>query len=164
MKKIVLFSIFIFLTSIVHAESPPLKVEISVQQDSLRDDFYKKLGRFYVSTKIKNISNENQEIIVWTQYGWCWISNQPEILPGEEATNNIPSHITLKPNEEYGGSVEMFVSPEIKAGSVTFRLGFNPHAEGLAWKTMPDATKVAIWSNDVVINVTEEQKIQWNKK
>jgi hypothetical protein len=130
----------------------PFKVEISISKDSLKADFYKKIGAFFVDTKIKNLSNRNQDIIIWTQQGWSWISDNPDVFPGTEALQNIPVHITLKPDEEYIGRVETFTNHR-KAKSITFRLGFFPKAERPV-SGQPDMQKSneIIWSNSVELS------------
>src|SRR6266566_4840575 len=105
--------------------SPSFAVEISIDQASLKTAFYRETGTFYVDTKIKNISATNREIIVWTQYGWSWMSDSPGISPGIEALANYPSSITLKPGQEYHRAIEAHADPH-RIGPVTFRLGFAP--------------------------------------
>ena len=66
------------------------KIEVSVNQDSLKTEMYSKWGEFFVDTKIKNISDAEQEIEVWTQKGWSWVSDNPDVVPGTEALQNVP--------------------------------------------------------------------------
>lgn len=63
----------------------PFKVTISINEDSLNTDFYKKVGRFYVYTKVKNISNKDQEITVW---------GTGDVLSGDTLTLNEEFRIT----------------------------------------------------------------------
>ena len=134
----------------VTREEVPFKVDIAINEDSLTTDFYKKVGRFYIETKITNISTTDQEMIVWTQQGWSWTSDNAEVTPGKSALNNFPTHITLKPNEEYTGRVEMFSDPK-KTRPVTFRLGFFPKAGPRPISAWTDREKSEgfIWSNPV---------------
>jgi hypothetical protein len=129
------------------------KVEISVNQDSLKTETYKKWGEFFVDTKIKNISDAEQEIVVWTQQGWSWVSNNPNVAPGTEAAKNIPAKIDLKPGEEYAGAVELFCDPN-KDRPLTFRLGFTPKAELPVSEQSGFGSaqaKVILWSNAVAL-------------
>lgn len=104
------------------------KIEVSVNQDSLKTEMYSKWGEFFVDTKIKNISDAEQEIEVWTQKGWSWVSDNPDVVPGTEALQNVPAKIALKPGQEYAGAVEMFCDPN-KERPLTFRMGFTPQAD-----------------------------------
>ncbi len=129
------------------------KIEISVNQDSLKSDLYKKWGEFLVATKIRNISDADQEIVVWTQQGWSWISDNPNIVPGTEAAQNADTKIELKPGQEYAGAVELFCDPN-KDRPLTFRLGFTPKAE-LPVSDQPGfgsaQAKLILWSNAVAL-------------
>lgn len=133
------------------SSSPACAVEISIDQNSLKSTFYNKTGRFYIDANVKNISNTNQEIIVWTQYGWSWISDRSDISPGIEAKKNSPKSIILKPGQEYISGIEMHSDPR-RTGSLTFRLGFYPRA---AFPVSTNMDKVKrediIWSNPVVL-------------
>lgn len=162
MKKIfiisVVFSIAVLLCcspvvtgSADENPAPSLKVEISINEDSLKTDFYKETNRFYIDAIIKNISNKDQDIIVWTQAGWSWTSNNQEISPGKEARKNFPTKITLNSNQEYRQGIEIWSDPHKKI-PVTFRLGFFPNAELPIPKwTDIDASKGIIWSNPVAL-------------
>jgi hypothetical protein len=129
------------------------KVEISVNEDSLKTDMYKKWGEFLVATKIKNISAVEQEIVVWTHQGWSWVSDNPDVVPGTEAAQNVPAKIALKPGEEYAGAVELVCDPN-KNKPLTFRLGFTPKAETPVSDEAGFASaqnKVILWSNAVAL-------------
>lgn len=129
------------------------KIEISVNQDSLKSDTYKKWGEFLVATKIRNISGVDQEIVVWTQQGWSWVSDNPDVVPGTEAAQNADTKIELKPGQEYAGAVQLICDPN-KNRPLTFRLGLTPKTE------MPVSdqsgfgsaqAKVILWSNAVAL-------------
>jgi hypothetical protein len=126
------------------------KVEISVQEDSLKTDRYKQWGEFSVATKIKNTSDADQEIVVWTQQGWSWISDNPDVAPGTEAAKNVPSKIALKPGEEFEGAVEMICDPN-KNRPLTFRLGFSPKTDADQSGFGSVQAKVILWSNAVAL-------------
>jgi hypothetical protein len=133
------------------SDNTSLKIEISINEDSLKTDFYKKVNRFYIDTKIKNIGNTNQEITIWYAYGWSWTSSSTEVSPGHEALKNFPYKVTLKPNEEYTGKVEM-ISDAVKKRPLTFQLGFFPKAElPLPEFTDPKKSRDIIWSNTVTL-------------
>lgn len=129
------------------------KIEISVNQDSLKTETYKKWGQFLVATKIKNVSDVDQEIVVWTQQGWSWISDNADVVPGTEAAQNADAKIELKPGQEYAGMVELFCDPN-KNRPLMFRLGFTPKAE----LPVSDQSgfgsaqaRVVLWSNAVAL-------------
>lgn len=129
------------------------KIEISVNQESLKSDLYKKWGQFRVDTNIRNTSDAEQEIVVWTQQGWSWVSDNPDIVPGTEAAQNADAKIELKPGEEYAGSVDLFCDPN-KDRPLTFRLGYSPKTE----RPVSDQSgfgsveaKVILWSNAVAL-------------
>jgi len=129
------------------------KIEISVKEDSLKTDRYKKWGEFMVEMKIKNISDAEQEIVVWTQQGWSWVSDNPDVLPGTEADKNIPAKIDLKPGEEFEGALELFCDPN-KSRPLTFRLGFAPKSESPGTDQSgfgAEQAKVILWSNAVAL-------------
>jgi hypothetical protein len=135
------------------SDAVAFKVEISVQEDSLKTDTYKQWGEFVVATKIKNISDADQEIVVWTQQGRSWISDNPDVAPGTEAAKNGPSKIALKPGEEFEGAVEMICDPN-KNRPLTFRLGFSPQTDGPVSEQSGFGSvqaKAILWSNSVAL-------------
>jgi hypothetical protein len=137
----------------VQGHELPFKVEISIHEASLKTDLYREWGEFFVDTKVENISNEDQNIIVWTQQGWSWISDNFGVVPGTEAANNSASKINLRPGQEYAGAVEIFFDPH-KTKPVTFRLGFFPRAE-LPISGQPGFASLhsneIVWSNPVTL-------------
>ncbi len=158
-KKIFFIFLFIFCTAKVawcdnqfsKISGSPFKVSISINEDSLNTDFYRKTGEFYVYTKVKNISNKDQEITVWLQYGWNWTSDNSEMFPGKEAAKNFPTQIILKPDQEYSQQMEM-ISSAHKTLPITFRLGFSPHTELPIPEWMDVAKSKGItWSNSVTL-------------
>ena len=155
-KKIIYLALFILFISVTNSYSASLKVEISVNQDSLKlgtlvDSVVRQFEVFY---KIKNITDKKQAITMWTGCsGWSWTSNRPEIGPGAHSClTNVPYTITLKPNEEHKGTLGVTFSTKLKTGPLTFRLGFYPHAGVGDIKTEADI-KEAVWSNDVTITI-----------
>ncbi|MEK7849337.1 MAG: hypothetical protein AAB213_00740 [Candidatus Omnitrophota bacterium] len=158
-KRILFIFLFVFCIAKVawcdnqFSKGPesPFKVSISINEDSSNTDFYKKIGRFYVYTKVKNISNKDQEITVWTQYGWCWTSDNSEISPGKKALKNFPTRVILKPNQEYSQQMEM-ISSAHKTLPITFRLGFSSHTQLPIPERMDVAKSKGItWSNSVTL-------------
>lgn len=155
-KKIIYLALFILFTSAMNSYAAPLKVEISVDQSSIKnDDYFGKPYMFSVLYKIKNTSDTNQEITLWTGCsGWSWTSNRSEIIPGAYAClQNTSYRITLKPNEEHNDILGVSFSAKLKkTGPLTFRLGFYPHTGVGEIKTEADI-KETIWSNDVTITI-----------
>ncbi len=132
--------------------SPALTIEISIDQNSLKTDLYNKYGTFSVETRVKNISDINQEIIVWTRYGWSWTSDLSDIsVEGLAVKKNNPTPVTLKPGQEYIRAIELQNNHQW-TGFVTFRLGFVPRAK-FPISTNMDKVKREdiIWSNPVVL-------------
>lgn len=130
-----------------HAE--PYQIKIAIDRESLATEFYKSAGRFYVDATIRNISSTNQTITVWTNFGWSWVSDQPDIGPGTEALQNFPRQIVLKPRQAYRAPIEMISERHSKI-PVTFRLGFVPDASRPASMNRQDYKDVA-WSNFVTL-------------
>ncbi len=156
MKTLFAFFLTMFITSTAWSNEALLKhgdaqlqVEIAVHEGSLDGEFYKSHGIFFVDTKVTNISHHALEIITWTQYGWSWISNNPQVHPGIEALANVRSSVILKPGQSYARPVEMF------SGSyrpVTFRLGFAPNAERpLSGQPNVGESEEIFWSNPVTL-------------
>lgn len=132
-KPAALATSFMLLIALLLVMSPScatskarFRVEISINQASLKTDRFKKHGAFIVDTKVVNTSGHIQRISVWTQYGWSWLSNNKLLSPGIEAAMNSMKQVVLKPNQEYRASVEMWASRKL-AGTVRFRLGFVPN-------------------------------------
>lgn len=130
------------------SQSARFKISISIDRRSLTTDFYRSTGRFYVDTKIRNISSMDQTITVWTNFGWSWVSDQPDISPGIEALKNYPRLVTLKPRQEYQSRIEM-ISARHSRKPITFRLGLVPDALKPVSANRQDYKDVT-WSNPVV--------------
>lgn len=129
----------------------PFEVQIAIDENSLKADFYKLDGGFYVNTKVRNVDGRRQEIVAWTQFGWSWISSNPAISPGTEAAQNIATRVALQPGQEYVRSVELF-SRRRAAKPVTFRLRFFPQVDR-PMSDQPEATwrAAGYWSNSVTL-------------
>ncbi len=78
----------------------------------------------FIDTFVTNTSTQNEEIIVWTQSGWSWLSSNPSFMPGTEALKNSPAKITLKPGQQINRKVEIWVDANISNNR--FKLGFVP--------------------------------------
>lgn len=164
--------LILFLTVLApptgQCQTTPFEVRIAIDADSLNAPAYKQTydvlksrGVFWVKTTIKNISGRDQKITTWTQHGWSWLSSSPDVMPGIEALQNIPSRATLHPGETYESSVEMWIDPRGKR-PVTFRLGFYldatrpvsrlPDATPHEAKIKADLIKAVSWSNYVTLD------------
>jgi hypothetical protein len=124
----VIILIWLLVSSVAWATSDPasFKVEISFKSKTSRTA--EPVGMYFINTKVTNMSDHNQNIIVWTQAGWSWLSSNPAAAaPGTEAAQNVPQAIALKPHQEYDSAVEVFSDP--RRWPVTFKLGFVPRAE-----------------------------------
>jgi hypothetical protein len=85
-------------------------------------------------------------IVVWTQYGWSWISSNPDVSPGIEATKNQRTRITLKPDEKFTGKLEMW--SDMANRPRTFRLGFVPETQvPISGQKDIQERSVISWSN-----------------
>lgn len=102
-----------------HEQKNPIAVELSILMASL----HKGNGGLLVQAHITNISQENQTIIVWTQTGWSWLSDNPLIHPATDAKQNVPWKQLLKPGEVFTENVILYLYPRSPM-PVTFRLGF----------------------------------------
>lgn len=98
-------------------------IQISIVQDSLQQEWFRRNGYFAIDANITSVSGEKQTIIVWTQPGWSWLSDSPVIQPAIDAIKNYPTTHVLQPGEVFRERVGLSLSPGIKK-PVTFRLGF----------------------------------------
>lgn len=135
-------------------EKTDFKVQISIVRSSLRGTTaFRKYGGFFVDTTVVNTGTHDEHITVWTQYGWSWLSNNPDIHPGIEAAKNYSRKIVLMPGQTYSRWVEVWTSRKSDK-PVTFRLGFVPNA------TLPvsgntkriDGWGGVYWSNSVTLH------------
>ncbi len=135
-----------------HAQTQPLSISIGFIAQSLSSPDYTSRGVFFVNTSVKNESDSDQKITVWTQAGWSWLSDNPHVMPGIEALKNAPATITIKPHTSYDSAAEIFIDKSTKL-PITFRLGFYPNASvpvsGMIVK--PPANQI-IWSNPVTLD------------
>ena len=135
------------------SSAPALAIEISIDQNSLRTELYKKYGTFLVDTKVKNIGDTNQEIMVWMRYGWSWTSDSSDIsVDALESKKNYRTPIILRPGQEYSRAIELRNNHQW-TGSVAFRMGFVPRAEDIISTSIgKEKRKDIIWSNPVVLD------------
>lgn len=128
-----------------HAAPAAISAHISIKTDSLKTKLFTEAGT------LRNISNKKISIIVWTQYGWSWVSDNPAVSPGIEALNNFPRTVTLGPGQEYRADVEMHADMRIHK-PVRFHLGFVPNADRPV-SLIPGIKKHkdVIWSNPVIL-------------
>ena len=125
-------------------------VHASIVAESLGSSDYPK-GMFLAETTVTNVSGIDQEIVVWTQYGWSWLSNNKAVQPGIEATKNYPTRSVLSPGQKYVAKVELSANPRSRR-PLTFRLGFCPTPEGPISGMRNATSQVVAWSNDVVLD------------
>jgi hypothetical protein len=118
-----------------------------INQVSLNTSFYKQHGRFYADVSVRNVSGLPQKITVWTNPSWSWVTDSKKVTTSQEAAQNVPSIVMLKPGEIYKSSIEMTTNPNGKR-PITFRLGFIPNAKRPAQNTQDPKL---IWSNLVML-------------
>jgi hypothetical protein len=75
------------------------------------------------------------------------VTDSKKVTTSQEAAQNIPSIVTLKPGEIYKSSIEMITDPNGKR-PITFRLGFIPNAKRPAQNAQGPKL---IWSNPVML-------------
>ena len=126
-------------------------IQISIVQDSLQQEWFRRNGYFAIDANITNVSAEKQTIIVWTQPGWSWLSDSPVIEPDTAATKNYPTTHVLQPGEVFRERVGLSLSPGIQK-PVTFRLGFFAKPD-LPVSDNPDTIPKdqIYWSNAVTL-------------
>lgn len=104
--------------------SASLEVEISVDKNRPP----RPGDCFWLDTGITNTGSTDEEIILWTNHAWSWISESAEIVLDTAAIQNVPSHEVLKPRQRYSTKLHVcrLVGPK---QPTSFRLGFVPRAE-----------------------------------
>ncbi len=117
---------------------------------------------FFVDTFVTNITDKDQDVTVWTQTGWSWLSNNPNFSPGIEALKNSPKKITLKPGQNLHRQVEIWTGEHLKnASNNKFKLGFVASAtrpvSGIADPKDLDPNDV-YWSRNWVTYKIQEGK------
>jgi hypothetical protein len=152
--RVIIVAWLFFIPCVHAATETPFKVEIFVDKASLKGDFYKSHGGYFVDTKVTNIGDSDQKITIWTQYGWSWLSDNPVLNPGIEALKNFPTTRVLKPGQDYSAKVEIWSDPGKKSGAVTFRLGFVPNTElpASSRKELDPKWGGPFWSNQVTLD------------
>ena len=147
-KGLVLFTLFLVIGPVY--ANPLFKVEIAINESSVKSDFHRKTGQFMVNTTVTNISQNPQIITEWTQAGWSWVSDNSAVTPGIEALKNAPYRITLKPGEAHKSGAEMWADMKAKR-PITFRLKYVPNVNSPA-STSVGWKKDAVWSNRVTLS------------
>lgn len=135
--------LMVILANVCPAQAAEFSTTSEINQTSLSAAFYKLAGRFYVDVSVENVSPSPQTIKVWTNAGWSWVTDSKDVVISQEALQNVPSLINLKPGDVYRGRVEMAAGP-MAPRPITFRLGFLPDASHPA---MDDHEPAIIWSN-----------------
>jgi hypothetical protein len=130
-----------------NASSAAFKVEASIDKNSLQ----KSRGCFLVNTKITNSGYHDEGIVVWTNYAWSWVTDNAEITLNTSAAQNVSSHITLKPNQNYTAKLNV-CSTAAHDKPITFRVGFVPRAELPASGQEVEKWSGIFWSNAVTLN------------
>ena len=128
--------------------APSFKVEISVDQRLATGK-----DCFSVDTVITNTGQADQEIIVWTNYTWSWLSGTRDVGFNTNAFGNEPFHKVLKPKQQYRSPLALCRRAEATK-PMTLRLGFVPRADGLVSGGVVDIAKSGgvVWGNVVTVN------------
>jgi hypothetical protein len=140
MTKLSIFLVMVFLHSPLWAQ-PPLKVTIE-------DRDYSTSGK--VDVTVKNIGQEDRGILVWSQPGCSWTSDNRQVQSSRLAKENMPYEIKLKPGEEYQQRVDIWVITLYSAAPMTFRLGLCPEVNCPPWSDFK-TSKDIIWSNPLTL-------------
>jgi hypothetical protein len=132
------------------AASPrePFNVAISVDRRSVSRD----KPCFAVDTVVTNEGKADQEIVVWTNYAWSWISGTNDVFLDISAMQNVRDLKRLKPKQQYRSPLTLCRAPSAKK-EIALRLGFVPKAEQPA-SGQPDAARRhhVFWSNVVPVS------------
>lgn len=144
-----------FMGLAAYCQDSPLKAEIKLAQTSVKNN-----EMFFLSAAIRNISGEEQTIVVWTcGYSRQWTADTPSVkFAREDCVANVQVRLKLKPGESYEKKV--LVQVTLPAGSnpkeaITFRLGFENETAAMPTPSTVKAAKAAqLWSNALTINVT----------
>lgn len=84
-----------------------------INQASLNATLYKTIGRFYAHVRVKNKGDLPESLTIWTDPGWSWIADSYSVVVDQEAQENSPSQVTLKPGQVYEGNLELAVNPRV---------------------------------------------------
>jgi len=132
--KLKMALILLAVTSAFSSQTPTtlgqertFEITASISPESLRSDQYRQHGIFWVDTIIRNITDRDQQIVVWSQSGWSWIADSTEIVPAIAAQQNVSRTIAIRHGQNYKLSVELAGSSQIRR-PITFRLGFYAKA------------------------------------
>lgn len=106
------------------ARSPSLRVEISIDQRGMASQG----DCFWLDTGVTNTGSTEEEIVVWTNYAWSWISDSADIVLDVGARQNVPSRVVLKPGQRHSAKLNVCRLTGSKKPT-TLRLGFVPRAE-----------------------------------
>jgi hypothetical protein len=150
MKRICFFILSILLLAPVAVradETGPFRIEIANSGRPYNT------GGLWITANVTNISDKDQPLARWTQYGWNWASDTPLIVPDISATQNEAQAITLPPGKTYAAPVPVYFATG-KRG-VTFRLGFCP-APKAPVSTNPGSCGDLYWSNPVTLKEEKE--------
>ena len=167
-KILFLFSVLIFSARVGYSQGPSLQVEIysshKVQKYSRPKFIYSEnlvskdpvrvIAQFRIQTKIRNISDEDQEFwIMGCSYSSTWISDHPRIGIGiESCRRNAPISRILKPGETYDRDLGLDFLEGETTGPLTFRLGFQSLSGRSGWKEKKDP----VWSHPVTVEIEAE--------
>lgn len=127
-----------------------LSVNISIDNQSSNDDFRKESRSFLINAAVKNTSDHDITLVIWTAAGWSWVSDNPNIIPYIDAKSNLARPERLKPQQVFSFGVPMTYTSQLPQ---TFRLGFVPRS-GLPASTSGhplDEWGGVFWSNQVTL-------------
>lgn len=127
----------------------PIKVQISIDEASLKSDLSKPEHIFYVDARVTNVSDSDRSILLWFD-DEIWKSDVSEVGPWVQTRTATPPPVwtTLKPREERKTHIKM-VAASLKKLPVTFRLGFLPGWDEGHNTDLP--RNAPIWSNPVTL-------------
>jgi hypothetical protein len=129
------------------AQAADFMTTAEINRNSLNTDSFTKAGRFYADVTVKNVSASSQPITFWTNPGWSWVTDSNDVATSQEAAQNYPTRIMLKPDEVHNSRLEMTADRK-GTGPTTFRLGFLPNAD---LPTMDAHDPALVWSNSITL-------------
>ena len=151
-RRKVLFSALLFCSAglVAFGQDSSFMVEVKPTRTTV-----KCTESFRVSTAIRNNSNEEKSLNVWScSYSTQWSSDNPVVrIDGADCMKNGLGTVRLKPGEAYERELWIHVEPfagTCQHESITFRLRFEDGNRRTAPKISP------IWSNAVTVRVTND--------
>ncbi|MCM8776055.1 MAG: hypothetical protein NC930_06900 [Candidatus Omnitrophica bacterium] len=165
--------LLLVFSSSAFAKEPVFQVEVQSKTPQVtivpiaRPDYYafynrrikivKLIADFTLTTRIKNISSQEQTLSLWScAYGYHWVPDDyPVVYTGVEmCLDNMLEQVTRKPSEWIERDLLLGITESAKPGKITFRLGFRPIVNtGKKGEAKIRYGDVETWSNPVTVEL-----------